>query len=381
MKKTFYIALVMAMSFTLAMPAYAVDEVNLDSNAQIYIPTPAITLTVGDSTVIDSIVIYPTYFTVDISANSVVTFRSADKYTLTADEGFVFSCWTDNSTLTLTTTVSKTVTVTPTTTVCQSGGGGGGGGGTTPPPVVEPVDDEVVDEVVDEPADEVVDETAGLLVNAEDVVSLTPAEPAVNELGQVTLGQMTDDASTVASGDVTQVIAKMGMVRDVALEATYSEGIVADVTSGVAGVTAEVRNVVNNFVTYGTKSTNILGAGERAGVVNSYKEAFGKLPTTTEEWNDVVKIANGRWPNERSQAKEDRAALSFETIYLRTADMDNPNDNAAVTVMAYGLRPANRNLDSEKVAITTFRYVFGYSPKTASAWDAVRAIAYSGSTR
>jgi hypothetical protein len=91
------------------------------------------------------------------------------------------------------------------------------------------------------------------------------------------------------------------------------------------------------------------------------------LPTTTEEWNDVVKIANGRWPNERSEAKENKAKTSFRTLYLRDADMNDQHDNAAVTVMAYGLRPADRNLDSEKVAINTFRYVFGYTPETASA--------------
>jgi len=296
------------------------------------------------------------------------------------------------------------------------GSGGGGGGGTPPsnPPVVP--DETTPDETVPDettPADTTpADTTPADTTPAE--VSQTPGEPAVDANGQVTLGQMTDDATTIASGDVTQVMAKMGATRDTALEAQYSEDIVSKVVAGVEGLTAEMRNVINNFVTYGTKSTDILGAGERAGVegltaemrnvinnfvtygtkstdilgageragvVNSYKEAFDKLPSTIEEWNDVVKIANGRWPNERSTAKEDRAKLSFKTIYLRDADMNQPNDNAAVTVMAYGLRPANRNLNSEKVAITTFRYVFGYSPQTASAWDAVRAIAYSGSTR
>jgi hypothetical protein len=49
--------------------------------------------------------------------------------------------------------------------------------------------------------------------------------------------------------------------------------------------------------------------------------------------------------------------------------------------MTYGLRPAKRNLDSEKAAIKIFKDIYGYAPKTASAWDVVRAIAYSGATR
>jgi len=49
--------------------------------------------------------------------------------------------------------------------------------------------------------------------------------------------------------------------------------------------------------------------------------------------------------------------------------------------MAYGLRPAGRNLDSEKAAIKYFKAIYGYTPSAATAWDVVRAIAYSGSTR
>ena len=43
----------------------------------------------------------------------------------------------------------------------------------------------------------------------------------------------------------------------------------------------------------------------------------------------------------------------------------SPNDNAAVTVIAYVLRPANRNMDSEKTAIKTFKHIFGYNPVSA----------------
>ena len=61
--------------------------------------------------------------------------------------------------------------------------------------------------------------------------------------------------------------------------------------------------------------------------------------------------------------------------------MENPNDNAAVTVIAYGLRPDSRNLNSEKAGIKSFKHIYVYNPESAIDWDVVRAIAYSGSVR
>lgn len=61
--------------------------------------------------------------------------------------------------------------------------------------------------------------------------------------------------------------------------------------------------------------------------------------------------------------------------------MSKPNDNAAITVMTYGLRPAVRNMDSEKAGIRIFKNIYGYNPDSAVDWDIVRAIAYSGAVR
>jgi hypothetical protein len=135
------------------------------------------------------------------------------------------------------------------------------------------------------------------------------------------------------------------------------------------------------FIKNGTASTLKLGAGERAGVVNSYKSAFGKLPATEAEWSDVIKIGNGRWPTERNTATENAATIAFKKIYLRSPNRSNPYDDAAVTVIAYGLRPTQRNTNSEKAAIKSFKAIYGYAPVSATAWDIVRAIAYSGAKR
>jgi hypothetical protein len=142
------------------------------------------------------------------------------------------------------------------------------------------------------------------------------------------------------------------------------------------------KNAISFFIHEGTQTTILLGTGERAGVLNSYLSVFNKLPNDILEWQDIIKIANGRWPDERNVSSEEQAANTyFSAIYARKPDMNDANDNAAVTVIAYGLRPAARNLESEKNAINIFRSIFDRSPANATDWDLVRAIAYSGATR
>jgi hypothetical protein len=242
------------------------------------------------------------------------------------------------------------------------------GGGSSPPPTTEP-------EPTPEP-----EPTTEPEPTPEPISEPTAGEPATDASGNVTLEQMTSDAETVASGDVSQVTADMGVERDLSAESTYNETVVEKVVAD-AGATSEVRNAITNFVTYGTPATKVLGAGERGGVVNSFQSAFGKLPETTADWNDVIKIANGRWPGQTSASAEAKANTNFKIVYLREPNRSNPHDDAAITVMAYGLRPANRNLDSEKAAIKIFKDIYGYSPVKATAWDVVRAIAYSGAIR
>ena len=189
------------------------------------------------------------------------------------------------------------------------------------------------------------------------------------------------EAATMAGRDTASVLAAVGAMQDAKAEAAAEKKYTAPLVSGLKNVTAEVKSAITNFVNYGTPTTKILGAGERAGVVNSYKSTFGKLPATAEEWSDVIKIANGRWPTARDAKSENASTDAFKKIYKRAPDRSNQHDDAAVTVIAYGLRPGNRNLNSERAAIKSFRAIYGYAPKSAMAWDIVRAIAYSGAKR
>ena len=63
--------------------------------------------------------------------------------------------------------------------------------------------------------------------------------------------------------------------------------------------------------------------------------------------------------------------------------MKNANDNAAVTIIAYGLRQRveNRNLNSESAGLKIFRGIYGRIPQSTNDWNALQAITYSGATR
>jgi hypothetical protein len=136
-----------------------------------------------------------------------------------------------------------------------------------------------------------------------------------------------------------------------------------------------------NFIKYGTPTTKKLGSGERAGVTKSYYNAFKKLPDSVAEWKDIIKIANGRYPSERSKDAEDFARTSFKKVYKRLPDIKNPKDSNALMVMAYGLRPAIRNMNSERAAMKIFKAIYKKGAASPQEWDIVRTIAYSGTRR
>jgi len=184
-----------------------------------------------------------------------------------------------------------------------------------------------------------------------------------------------------AAGDVNTLLGAINVKRNLAQERLFYNANVKSLIRGMQNLTAANINSYTNFITYGSASTLKLGAGERAGVLNSYKSAFGKLPITARDWQDAINIATGRWTAERSTAAEAQAARTFRQIYRREPNLTDAHDDAAINVIAYGLRPSARNLQSEQAAIRIFRGIFRHSPVSVTDWDAVRAIAYSGAKR
>lgn len=186
-----------------------------------------------------------------------------------------------------------------------------------------------------------------------------------------TLETMVADAQAIVQGTTSTAGCQMATS-----EATNRVSQVFGVISNTT-----VRAALISFTSCGTTATRHLGAGERLGAVNSYKSAFGRLPSTQDQWYDVIKISNGRFPGETSASGETAAKTRFRTIYRRAPNMVQQNDKAAVNIMAYGLRPLPRNVNSERAAILTYKSIFGRGPSSATDWDAVRAIAYSGAKR
>lgn len=225
-------------------------------------------------------------------------------------------------------------------------------------------------------------QTTGETLTEEQGVVL--GEKYVSERDQQ-LAQIYDDAHYIWPGDTDLLLGYMNTGRNLILEqrmaARYGSLLGYNVRLALGGVETVNATAITNFLTYGTKTTLSLGASERAGILNSYKAAYNKLPKTEEEWRDLIKIGNGRWPSQISPMAEKRAAMNFKIVYKRNPNMKDTNDNAAVTIMAYGLRPLPRNLDSERIAIDIFIKIYGYMPVKATAWDVVRAIAYAGVKR
>lgn len=189
------------------------------------------------------------------------------------------------------------------------------------------------------------------------------------------------DAATISSGNLETILSAVGATRNTQAEADVAAEYLADLTGDFKTLPGEVKSTITDFVTYGTPTTVKLGIGVRAGVINSFRAAFGKVPTAQTEWRDCLAIGNGRWPNEKNSETEANAENIFKKIYERNPDRNDLHDNSAITLISYGLRPAERNLDNERAAIESFMAIYGYAPEGVKTWDIVLAIAYSGAKR
>lgn len=218
--------------------------------------------------------------------------------------------------------------------------------------------------------------------SAPDVVEIKVNQAKISEDSKIDV--YISKARLLFKEKLDQVLTELKELRDLVREQQVEIKYLKNLTKGVRKLAKKVETALNNFITYGVdENTKKLGAGERAAVLHSFKAAFNKLPETEEELADAIKIANGRWPSLRNENVEKQAKEQFQKIYKRIADMNNASDNAAITVMAYGLRQkaGNRNLKSEEQGAKTFKHIYGYHPITTEDWNIMQAITYSGATR
>ncbi len=257
----------------------------------------------------------------------------------------------------------------------SGGGGGGGGGGTTVTPVVKATSTSTVASTTAITNPLPIDTTILSGLGAREIVATSDIQKT----------QIVNDSSIVMQSgtDLNLILAHLNVKKDVSAQANSMNKYIPELKKGIKGLTLNNIYAINNFIVYGTITTRKLGAGERAGVISSYKKAFAKLPVDEKSWNDCIAIANGRWPSETSASAEKMAKTQFQKIYKKIPDMNNAKDKAAIAVMAYGLRQKaeNRNLDSERSGIKTFKSIYGKNPTSTEDWNIMQAITYSGASR
>jgi len=166
--------------------------------------------------------------------------------------------------------------------------------------------------------------------------------------------------NALALADTNTLLDYLGKTRDTALEAKVSQDY---------GKYLILDKAATNFITYGTKSTDKLGLGERAGVLRSYQYAFGKLPQTADDWQDAVNIATNQLPVKRSKKAEQEAQVIVKKIYGKL-------DNQSVLMIAYGLRPVIRDIKKEQAELAKFGRIFGKMPSSVFDWNVFRKLVY-----
>lgn len=219
---------------------------------------------------------------------------------------------------------------------------------------------------------------SGVTLEIDGSVPETPSEPDDSE-APVTQepGDSAERKAYQDRGDATSLIDRLqnnaiDVVRDIALEdsveITYAS-IVNDIPT-------------RNFVAYGFDSlTNKMGEGERAALVNSFKDNYQRMPQSDQDWVDILSIAAGNFPLQRSLDSERTALVYFQQIYARNPVFATAADERAIWIISYGIRAEKRDLEKERAGIIGFREVYKRDPSSAKDWDVVRAIGYSGAVK
>ncbi|MFH0853943.1 MAG: hypothetical protein V1891_00400 [bacterium] len=367
----------------IANSAKAANEVIFDADTTIDLTDPDVNITVMNGSIVDSITPGAGTISVTMSNGGQLTLRSSDRKTLSNDSSFqsTFICGDTNSELQVTGgTGTNTFTVTVSSTACTTSSG-------TSSSYTPPSSSSTPSQGTTTGTTETTQTTSTEIAETTETTTSAPTETAKTTASAPTssfadkIKTIISEASEVISAKVETLIAKVGATRNLTMEQTATAKYVKSLIQKTSGTTTATENAMTNFIAYGTPTTKVLGAGERAGVLNSFKKSYNKLPQTEIDWQDAIKVANGRFPSQQSIAQEKEALKVFGKIYKKMPDFKNANDEAALKIMAYGIRPVLRNTNSEKAAIKSFESIYKRKPATTEEWDITRAIAYSGAKR
>lgn len=187
-----------------------------------------------------------------------------------------------------------------------------------------------------------------------------------------------EESRVISRGQVSEVVDNINTHQNIEKEQKAENELFTKIVDRLGDVLSDVKQKIIYFIAYGDKGNRRLGPGERAGVIDSYNSAYNKYPVNYYEWNDVIKIGRGEMPCDRDIKAEQRALKTFIEVYKRLPDHNKSNEEKAMNMVAYGLRPEKRDLEKESEAILKYREIYKYFPETAYDWNIIRAIAYSG---
>ncbi|MDO8599264.1 MAG: hypothetical protein Q7S02_04095, partial [bacterium] len=169
-----------------------------------------------------------------------------------------------------------------------------------------------------------------------------------------------------------------------AAEATATTNVTRSGAEFRVTLTAAVKMIAANFVSYGTSSVTVaLGSGERLAVIRDLLDTLGSVVQGDASKLLLVaeQISNGQKPTVRNLAKErgqvNDLLPAFKALTGKKApDFKNAKDDLAWNTMLYRVR-FKRDLAKERVGITKFKATFKKTPKTPRDWAVVRAWAYA----
>jgi len=188
-------------------------------------------------------------------------------------------------------------------------------------------------------------------------------------------------SSVVANA--AQLAAQLGVKQDTKAEVANNTKVTNSAKEFKVTLSAEVKTVVTNFVTYGTSSAAIkLGSGERLALVRDALDTLGSMANNSEKLLTFLEqTANGQKPTIRNLTKEVAQAGIARDMFKKLTgksvpDFKNAKDDLAWNTILYRIRFA-RDLVKEKVGIVKFKAVFGKNPKSPLDWAVVRAWGYA----
>ncbi len=325
MRKYYLPTILFLLGLVLMMPVMvlaAFDDVRFPEDTNVYLTTPAITLTIAAGGQVEAMTVSATNVSFDLLGGSIVTLRSLDRKTLAANPIITTGvCTTNFSYITLQSTTTQTVIVTPgatcATTVTPSGGGAAPAASTEPTaPAPTPDEGTVtaseggeVSSTTTEEGGAAADVPANAVV-ANTIVTITPTATTATTVatavaavpsGQSVVGSYVYNFAATAAGEAVTTFSEA-----VTLTFTYTDAQATGfnestltiyrwdaITSELVALTSTVNTVTNTVTATTTQFSYFILIGEEVEEEEEEEEVVTPVSemTITELKAEIVRIA------------------------------------------------------------------------------------------